>query len=181
MAQAHRLAPFLLGQMIIEGDKSNNDLYIIYLEELHRPGKRDTKRLGDIAELTFDLKSASLGITASKPFGDRRPYDYLVESGRRLLRVQVKSVFAKNTRVHRSGFQVSVSQHREGGRATYTADQIDFIAAFVALQEAWYVIPVEALSSRKSVRLYPGGKKRIHAGLFENFREAWRLLKGASE
>ena len=63
--------------------------------------KKDTKRSGDLAELTFVLKTASLGITASKPYGDRRPYDFLVECGPRLLRVQVKSVFTVRDGHHR--------------------------------------------------------------------------------
>ena len=136
----------------------------------------DTKRLGDIAELTFVLKAASLGITASKPFGDRRPYDYLVECGPRLLRVQVKSVFTRRPGEHRFGFPIAVSQRRRTGLATYTADEIDFIAAFVAPLSAWYVIPVDALSSRKFIRLYPGGKKRVDAGRYEQYREAWHLM-----
>jgi len=138
--------------------------------------RKDTKRWGDIAELRFTLKAASLGICASKPYGDRRPYDFLVECGQRLWRVQVKSVFTTNIGVGRSGFPVAVSQHRRRGRATYTAEEIDFIAALVAPHDAWYVIPVDALSTRKFVRLYPGGKKRRDGGLYEEYREAWRLM-----
>jgi hypothetical protein len=139
--------------------------------------RHDTKRWGDVAELTFVLKAASLGMTASKPFGDRRPYDYLVECGQRLLRVQVKSVFTTHRAKNRSGFGILVSQHRDGGRAYYTANEIDFIAGFVAPHDAWYVIPVDALSTRKSINLYPGGKKKMPAGLYEHYREAWHLLK----
>jgi hypothetical protein len=139
---------------------------------------RDTKRWGDMGELAFTLKAASLGITASKPYGDRRPYDFLVECGPRLWRVQVKSVFTTKIGAHRYGFPVAVSQHRRRGRATYTAEEIDFIAAFVAPHNAWYVIPVDALSTRKFVRLYPAGKKRVDAGLYEQYREAWHLLRG---
>lgn len=139
--------------------------------------RHDTKRSGDVAELTFMLKTASLGITASKPFGDRRPYDFLVECGQRLLRVQVKSVFTTHRGKHRFGFAISISQNRNGVRQIYTAEQIDFIAAFVAPHDAWYVIPLDALSTRKLIRLYPAGKKRVDGGLFEQYREAWHLLQ----
>jgi PD-(D/E)XK endonuclease len=142
------------------------------------PPKKDTKSWGDLAELTFVPKTASLGITASKPYGDRRPYDFLVECGQRLLRVQVKSVFTIGRGERRFGFPIAVSQHRLSGRATYTADEIDFIAAFVASHDAWYVIPVDALSTRKFIRVYPAGKKRVDAGLYEHCREAWHLMKG---
>jgi len=150
-------------------------------DRVHTKERRDTKRSGDVAELTFVLKAASLGITASKPFGDRRPYDYLVECGQRLLRVQVKSIFTTHRGRNRFGFNISVSQHRDGGRAHYTADEIDFIAAFVAPHDAWYVIPLDALSTRKGIRLYPDGKKRVDGGLFEQYREAWHLLKNPAK
>jgi hypothetical protein len=140
--------------------------------------RRDAKRWGELGELAFILKAASLGITASKPFGDRRPYDFLVEHGQRLLRVQVKSVFTNPGGPWRFGFPVAVSQHLRSGRATYTADQIDFIAAFVAPHGAWYVIPLDAIRGRKFIRLYPGGATRADAGRFEPYREAWHLLKG---
>jgi uncharacterized protein YneR len=140
--------------------------------------RRDAKRWGELGELAFILKAASLGITASKPFGDRRPYDFLVEHGQRLLRIQVKSVFTRQGGSWRFGFSVAVSKHpRSGKRVTYTADQIDFIVAFVAPHDAWYVIPVDAISGRTFIRLYPGGATRSDAGRFEPYREAWHLLE----
>ena len=139
---------------------------------------RDASRWGELGELAFVLKAASVGITASKPFGDRRPYDFLVEHGQRLLRVQVKSVFTSQGGSRRFGFSVAVSKHpRSGKRVTYTADQIDFIVAFVAPHDAWYVIPVDAISGRTFIRLYPTGATRSDAGRFEPYREAWHLLK----
>ena len=101
-----------------------------------------------------------------------------MECGPRLLRVQVKSVFTVRDGHHRFGFPIAVSQHRRSGRATYTADEIDFIAAFVAPHDTWYVIPVDALSIRKFIRVYPAGKKRVDAGLYEQYCEAWHLMKG---
>ena len=101
-----------------------------------------------------------------------------MECGQRLLRVQVKSVFSVCSGQHRFGFPISASQHRHSGRATYTADEIDFIAAFVAPHDTWYVIPMNAFSTRKFIRVYPAGKKRVDAGLYQHYREAWHLMKG---
>src|SRR3954464_13087464 len=60
--------------------------------------KLDTKRLGDMAELAFILKATSLHFTPSRPYGDRRPYDFLLEYGSRVLRIQIKSVFNNRSR-----------------------------------------------------------------------------------
>jgi hypothetical protein len=53
----------------------------------------------------------------------------------------------------------------------------DFIAAYVAPHQAWYVIPIEALKGSKSIRLYPGGKSHRFGAFYEDYREAWHLLK----
>src|SRR5512146_2139593 len=70
---------------------------------------RDTKRWGELGELAFILRSTKEGITASRPFGDRKPYDFLVEAGRSLFRVHVKACFLAQ-KGHR-GFSVGASQH----------------------------------------------------------------------
>ena len=128
--------------------------------------------------MTFILKAASLGITPSKPYGDRHRYDFLVQHGQRLLRIQVKSVFSTRTSGSAFGYPVAVSRHGRKGRAAYRPDEVDFIAVFVAPHDAWYLIPVDVLSGRKFINLYPGGHKRKDAGRFEHYREAWHLLKG---
>lgn len=104
----------------------------------------DTKRLGEMAEMAFVLKATSLGLTPSRPYGERRPYDFLLECGSRVLRIQVKSVYYCRPQNPRA-FTLNVCQHKERGRAPYTADDIDFITAYVAPHDTWYVIPVDVL------------------------------------
>jgi len=138
------------------------------------------KRMGEVAELAFMHKAASLGFGVAKPYGDSHPFDLLLQHGRRLLRIQVKSVFASNPK-NRWGYAVNVSQHRNMRCAFYSEDDIDFLAAYVAAHDAWYVIPVKSVSARKAINLYPAGKKKSTAGLFEQYREAWHLLKDETE
>lgn len=68
----------------------------------------------------------------------------------------------------------------KGGLA-YSQEDIDFIAAYVAPHQAWYVIPIEALEGAISIRLYPrlcpGGKSKRSGAFYEAYREAWHLLK----
>ena len=140
----------------------------------------DTKRLGEVAELAFILKATSLGLTPSRPYGDRRPYDFLLECGKRVLRIQIKSVFANRPRDgHRFFINAGISRNTgntKRERVGYTSDEIDFIVAYVAPHNAWYVIPVNALAQRTFINLYPLGKTRSLGGLFEKYREAWHLL-----
>ena len=137
--------------------------------------KLDTKRLGEMAEMAFILKATSLGLTPSRPYGERRPYDFLLECGSRVLRIQVKSVHYSRPQ-NRRAYTLNVCQHKDRGRAAYTPDDIDFVVAYVAPHDTWYVIPVDVLSHSTNINVYPTGKRRTDGGLFEIYREAWHQL-----
>lgn len=133
-----------------------------------------SKRKGMMAELIFVVKAASMGFAVSKPYGDCEPYDLIVEEGGRLLRIQVKSVFS----TARWGYSVAVARHHYGGAMTqYSAQEIDFIAAYVVPHDAWYIIPISEIGSSTQVHLYPEGAKRSNGAHFEKYREAWDLLR----
>jgi hypothetical protein len=137
-------------------------------------GYLGTKRMGELAELAFMYRAASEGIGVARPYGDSHPYDFLVQHGRKLLRVQVKSCFTP----HRTGFPINVCRKVAKDKGLqYSQEDIDFIAAYVAPHQAWYLIPIESLKKNKHVRLYPGGVNRRSTPFYETYREAWHLLK----
>ena len=144
-------------------------------------GHLGTKRMGELAELAFMYRAASEDIGVARPYGDSHPYDFLVQHGRRLARVQVKSCFTKRDR-RQAGFTI-LARHRmkKGAGLAYSREDVDFIAAYVAPCQVWYLIPVEALNGGISIRVYPGlplGQKTKRVGAFyETYREAWHLLK----
>ena len=140
-------------------------------------GHLGTKRMGELAELAFMYRAASEGIGVARPYGDSHPYDFLVQHGRRLARVQVKSCFSSQRGSACAGFPIHVSHNARSGRLLYSSEEIDFIAAFVAPHAAWYMIPVDALGKTKFIRLYPGRKSRRPGAFYETYREAWQLLK----
>jgi PD-(D/E)XK endonuclease len=127
------------------------------------------KWAGEQAEAAFLNKATSLGFSVSKPWGDSERYDLIVGSGRRLLRVQVKS-----TRYQHAGrFRYSINAR--GCAAQYTEDEIDFLAIYIVPLDLWYVIPVKACLNRRSLRLSP--KAEISHGRYEKYREAWWRLQ----
>src|SRR5258705_2335387 len=50
----------------------------------------NTKRTGELAEAAFVVKAASLGYGVCKPWGDSERYDFILDSGPRTWRVQIK-------------------------------------------------------------------------------------------
>jgi hypothetical protein len=133
-----------------------------------------SKRKGMMAELIFVVKAASMGFAVSKPYGDGEPYDLVVEENGRLLRIQVKSVFT----TARWGYSIAVARrgyHRP--IVQYSAQEIDFIAAYVVPHDAWYIVPISEIGSSTQIHLYPEGAKRNDGAHFEKYREAWDLLR----
>jgi hypothetical protein len=133
-----------------------------------------SKRKGMMAELIFVVKAASMGFAVSKPYGDSEPYDLIVEQNGRVFRIQVKSVFTTS----RWGYSVSVARNRAHKPIVpYSAQEIDFLAAYVVAHDAWYIIPVAEIATLSHIRLYPEGAKRQDGALFEKYRDAWDLLR----
>jgi hypothetical protein len=132
-----------------------------------------SKRKGEMAELIFVIKAASMGFAVSKPYGDSEPYDLVVEEKGRLLRIQVKSVFT----TRRWGYSVAVARKRLRHHIRYSTQEIDFIAAYVVPHDAWYIVPVAEIVNSIHIRLYPEGTKKRDGGRFEKYREAWDLLR----
>lgn len=133
-----------------------------------------TKRKGEIAELIFVIKASSMGFAVSKPYGDSEAYDLVIEDDGKLLRIQVKSAFTTS----RWGYSVAVARNRLGRRAErYSAEEIDFVVAYIVPHDAWYIVPVAEIVGRSHIRLYPEGTRKRDGGYFERYREAWELLR----
>jgi len=122
-------------------------------------------------------KAASLGFTVTKPYGESEPYDFIVDSGKRLWRVQVKSGSSRK----REGYRVAVRHcwRKKRGKRAYTAEQIDILAAYVAPCDAWYIIPVAAFTPSESLVLFP--HLAGHKGRYEKYLGAWEELDGDGE
>jgi len=147
------------------------------LSQRTRPGRgtvraaaRSTsKRRGEVAEAAFVAKVSGLGFGVAKPWGDSDPYDFIVQMGGRLTKVQVKSAHV----IGQDGCY-SFRAHGHSYKA-YRKDEIDVLVAYVAPEDAWYVFPVRVIQRMKSLKLFPGSRKK--RSRFEKYREAWGILR----
>ena len=131
-------------------------------------GPLKTKEKGELAELAFLHKAASPGFGVARPHGDSERYDFILDSGERFWRVQVKSIFGSVKGMYRM-------RSTHGRKVCYTAEEIDFVAAYIAAEKIWYIIPVEYAPESGVLAFYPSGRER-GKGRFEAFREAWHLM-----
>ena len=91
--------------------------------------------------MMFMVKAAQKGFATAKPYGDSRRYDFILDVGQRLWRVQVKSSSAKQY----GSYMVNLQRNANGEVVPYDASEIDFVVAYVMPCDAWFVIPVEAI------------------------------------
>ena len=129
-------------------------------------------QIGELAELAFHHRARDMGFGVTKPYGNHESYDFVVDSGNRLWRVQVKC----SASFRHGGYHLKAHHftHGQGPKREYTPKQIDILAAYILPARAWYIIPIRAFSPCTSLTLYP--HKPGHNGKYEHFREAWFLM-----
>jgi len=126
------------------------------------------KKAGEQVEAKFLDKVTGMGLSVAKPWGDSDRYDLIVDSGRHLWRVQVKST--------RYAGEKRFSITARGCTEAYTSEEIDFLAAYIVPLDVWYLVPVKAFAPSKCLRFYPEGNNS--RGRYEKYREAlWQLKR----
>ena len=131
--------------------------------------RRDPKVQGEQAECAFLLQATRRGLIVSKPWGDTARYDFVVDNGSRLLRVQIKSVSVTQD----GSYHISTGSGHSS-KTAYTLRDIDLLAAYVIPEDAWYLIPIHAFTPRKTIHLCPHRPESRRN--FEEYREAWEVI-----
>jgi hypothetical protein len=137
-------------------------------------GFRTFKERGEWVELRFMTEAVEHGFRVSKPWGDSSAYDVGIESGSRVLRVQVKSTDCRTEFGYLCQFKPNC--HTQ----PYTLEQVDFFAAYVIPANVWYVIPAVVLlrgQQKKALTLLPVKPRHPDRYKYECYREAWVLLR----
>jgi len=132
---------------------------------------KDKKKRGEWAESMFLARASEEGLSASKPWGDSRSFDCVVGRPGKFVAVQVKCTIAKLE--SGEGYICSTcSSHKP-----YKKGSFDYLAAYVIPEDVWYIIPGRLVFGLKSISLCTvSGEAK-----YEEYREAWSLLRKASE
>jgi hypothetical protein len=143
------------------------------------------KEMGERAELKFMDRAGDHGLYSSRPNGDSRPYDVIVDAPlprikrrRRqpqtgaLSRVQVKSVATR----YRGQYQV-LAAHGNRKKRPYLPGEIEFLAVYIFPTNTWYILPLAALRGKMRLR-FPAKPDPRHK--FSPYLEAWHLLSATA-
>jgi hypothetical protein len=140
-------------------------------------GIKGTRERGAWAELYFMVMAMGQGLSVSSPYGGLRPYDVGVESGGRILRVQVKCTqfeYEKDCYC----MSINVKNGVRGGRKGYAPGTVDFFAIYIIPTDDWYVLPYEVIGNRDANVAFQPMRKAEKYGVY---REAWNLLVEACQ
>jgi hypothetical protein len=142
-----------------------------------KPTRKNTKVTGERSEAGFLYRASNpaFNFGIAKPWGDSRRYDFILDNGHRLHRVQVKCTESIRARAYETRATYTTGK----GRAVYTKKDIDFIAAHVVPLDIWYIIPVEICTPAPMLRFYP--HRQAKKMRLEPYREAWHLLQSEDD
>ena len=126
-------------------------------------------KLGKSSELTFAIEVLKLGYSVSMPLDEDNSYDAIVDNGKTLLKVQVRSVRTlKKKRYSHHNYQVyhiNVPKNKK----------VDIVACYLEPENQWLLIPRKELKCT-SFSLNP--KEAIRGSKYTKYKDNWKILKG---
>jgi hypothetical protein len=128
---------------------------------------KNCKKRGEWAELVFAMRAIERGLSLARPWGESSGYDFTVDQGGRIVRVQVKSTISRQGNGYWRTLKDSKGPYKKG--------TFEFVAAYVIPEDVWFVIPEKIVRGMWGVGLYP----KLERAKYREYQEAWHLLSGA--
>ena len=130
-----------------------------------------TKQKGNITEMQCALAFMKMGYKVSFPYGEDCKYDMIVDTGRKLYRVQCKTASALPNPEDGFKFKTrSVVITTQGAKTSnYSDEEIDYFAT--VYEGKCYIISIEDCgNNEKTLRFrYPSNGQRKNISLAENY------------
>jgi len=126
--------------------------------------------MGDIAEIAFMLRAKQNGLTVLQPYSAITPYDLIIDNGKKLIKIQVKSTNT-NVKKNPNGYKAIIGRGKSS-KTKYQKKDVDFFAIYIVRTNSFYIIPFNAV---KTVTLNLYIDKGNHK--FSKYLENWNLLK----
>ena len=127
---------------------------------------------GKSAEYLLAHRCLQYGHMVCWPSSQHVPYDVLVDNTRTIYKVQVKACRSKA----KGNDTYSVRLKKGVSGEKYQDGDFDLLAAYVYETHTWYIIPYSVVRGKTGITLYPH-RLTEQVGQYENFKEAWHLLK----
>jgi hypothetical protein len=117
---------------------------------------------GSAIESLFDFMAMSKGFVVSAPRSDASQYDRIVDTYKKMYRVQIKARRGKGER----SMIIRINRSQNKG---YTKDDTDIIALYIEDNNSWYFIPVTECKYVFRVN--------IQKDKLDHFKNNWSIFK----
>ncbi len=109
------------------------------------------KAKGDLAELKVAADLVSRGYKVAFPYGEDWDYDLIVVRGERLERVQVKHCVSDGSVITVRCSSHSLTNGKVRATKRYTAETIDWLAAYDPTTDRCYYVPAAELADGRNI------------------------------
>jgi len=109
----------------------------------------DVINRGLYSELRFTLECVKRGIKVSTPASSKSVYDFVVDVGDKIYRIQVKSHWRKAN--HNNIFELDVRRQRNKNQS-YKSIEVDFFVVYIYHLDGFFVFPNKG---QKTISLNP--------------------------
>ena len=129
------------------------------------------KTIGVTGESLFAFRALEQGLVPSVPLGDNSQYDFLIDNGSGISKVQIKSSSHRDnsSNVDRYNFALKHSAIN----ALYSAEDVDVFGLVVIPLRLIYIVPHTVVSDLTKTSVFPTNNS---TSKMEEFRERWDLL-----
>ena len=95
-----------------------------------------TSNLGLLAESVFSSQCIARGLAVAIPMASESPYDRLVDTGDRIIKVQIKGTDSLQTNSRKYRIKLTPSSG-----AAYRAEDVDVFAGWIKSLNIWLLVP----------------------------------------
>jgi hypothetical protein len=120
----------------------------------------DVNQRGCLAEYLFATECMRRGYYISMPLSDSSIYDAIVDTGERLIKVQIKS----SIKAPKKETEKTIHIPLQNNKSKYTIDKVDYFAVYSDFYAGWFIFKNNGVM--QSIRISLTGKNKI---FFNNF------------
>ena len=131
----------------------------------------NAKDLGELAEVRFTIKASEKGYRISNPVFHNSKYDAVLDNGRKLYRVQIKSCYSVSYKSGKPFYEINTS-YGKSSKNFYNKSIVDVIAIYIGKLNLWYVVPFKELENKVKISLRPDGNSK-----YNKYLENWEFFK----
>jgi len=135
--------------------------------------RQDNVLKGSRAEGRFIADCIERGLNIAMPMTPTS-YDFLVDTGIKIVKVQVKSVSKIDRSSRGEKVKCMLTHGTKNGHRHYSEKDTDVVALWVDPVKEWYIFPIKEVSGKLTISLFPTVKDSKSG--YEKFRNAWEFI-----